>query len=1019
MSVTIRCTIAFCVLGTLQVGVNADELLLEPDSVSKDYGHELPRSQPTSPGDSLERFQLVPGFAIDLVASEPLLADPVSMAFDEHGRIFVVCMQGYSEHRHDELGNVRLLQDTNGDGRFDQATTYVSGLTWPAAVACFDGGIFVAAAPDVWYCKDIDGDGKADIQERVLTGFGHQNVQGMLNSFRWGLDNRLYGATGTNGGQVSADNSADSLNLRGRDFSWEPHARKLRAASGGAQHGATFDRWGNRFVCSNSDHLQWIEYEDHHLRRNPYIQSRRRYPSRRSIAVDGPAAAVYRTSPIEPWRLVRTRLRVKGMVRGPVEGGGRAAGYFTSASGITAYTGDAFPAPFTGELEDGEEGGAAEGRAGEGEYVFVGDVGSNLIHLKKIETTGLSKRAVRATDDQVEFLTSSDNWFRPVQFANGPDGCLYVIDMYRETIEHPLSLPPMIKKHLDLNSGRDRGRIYRIRPKNWTQPQRPWPGEATSDQLVRMLGHENGWHRETAARLLTTRGVQDQAIRTKLIPALQSQLSQSNVHARIRSLYCLATLDAIDSAQFFSGLEDHHPQVRIHTLKILEAKPNSDAEVLARMKLLTKDEDPRVRYQLALSLGSLDWSERGPILSLLADDFPVSKKMQFAILSSMGEHHEKLLEAMLQQISSKNTEALSAEIAYQIGRRNKSFKEAYAIILEHASDRDRERAMLAALYLGTGLRGEKLVHRLATIDDVCIQTLEDIVDDARSHLADETQPAEQRMLWLDRLMLGSFQVVESSVRDLLQAKQPASIRNATVEALAKTTSVQAADMLIGQLPTLPPVGRRQAYELLVARDTWANRLLQSVRDDRLSPDQISSRYADLLRRHRDSSIAQAAQELLGPPRDRKDVVQQMQGVLKQQGDPQRGKQAFAKVCSTCHRLDSTGSAVGPDLQPLRNRGAQYLLTHIVDPNREIDSRYEAYSVVTHDGTVHSGLLIQDTRARLELLQADGKVMSLAKTDVDSVQATGRSLMPEGLEQELSPQGVADVIAYLIQNAHFE
>ena len=169
----------------------------------------------------------------------------------------------------------------------------------------------------------------------------------------------------------------------------------------------SLDQWGDRYVSSNSNHIQWIEFDARYLNRNPLLVPR---PATRTIAADGPAAEVFRSSPVEPWRLVRTRLRVKGMVGGPVEGGGRAAGYFTGASGVTIYRGDAFPHSFRDET-----------------FAVVGDVGGNLIHLKRVDDDGLSKVA-RRVDDRREFLTSTDNWFRPVQFANGPDGALYVVD---------------------------------------------------------------------------------------------------------------------------------------------------------------------------------------------------------------------------------------------------------------------------------------------------------------------------------------------------------------------------------------------------------------------------------------------------------------------------------------------------------------------------------------------------------------------------------------------------------------
>ena len=369
---------------------------------------------------------------------------------------------------------------------------YVDGLKWPTGVIAWDGGVFVAATPDIWYCKDADGDGAATGDEKrvVFTGFGESvrelNVQALVNGLTWGPDGRIFGATGRNGGLIRRpdDFGSEPLNLRGADFSFDPRTLEMRREPGTAQQGLTFDEYGQRYVCSNSRHLIAVMYGW------PWNEEANLPNALVDIPVDGPAAEVYRTSAVEPWRAVRTRWRVQGLVRGPIEGGGRDSGYFTSASGLEVYRGDAFPEEYYGN-------------------VFVGDVGSNLVHRKIIERPAdrVALAARRAEDEQeAEFLTSMDNWFRPVQCANGPDGALYVVDMYRETIEHPRSLPETIKARLDLNSGNDRGRIWRIVPVQWERPEfEPLDGKS-SGELRDLLESDNGWTREAASRVLAARG---------------------------------------------------------------------------------------------------------------------------------------------------------------------------------------------------------------------------------------------------------------------------------------------------------------------------------------------------------------------------------------------------------------------------------------------------------------------------------------------------------------------------------
>ncbi|MFP6753253.1 MAG: PVC-type heme-binding CxxCH protein, partial [Pirellulaceae bacterium] len=438
----------------------------EDPSIDK-LASELKRVSPKDPDTSRGLVQLHKDFRIELVAGEPLIHDPAAIDFDENGRIFVAQLPEYNAYAAKDFkgqGSVHMLTDSNGDGRYDRRTVYADKLHYPTAVACWDGGVFIGAAPDLLYAKDTDGDGVADIRRVVMTGFGKDHAgEAHLNSMRWGFDNRFHLSTSLSGGEitVSDEKERDPRSVRNRGMIIDPrHPAHFELTSGAGQHGMSMDNWGHKFVCSNSVPAQVLMYDDRYVARNPHLKAP-------AVAVDiapqGKFTKLYRISPPEPWRALRTNLRRTGRFKGSDEGG-TPFGFFTGATGVTIYRGNAWPKEFHGNL-------------------LVGDIANNLIYRATLSQDGLQLVATRA-DKEVEFLSSKDIWFRPVQMANAPDGTLYVLDFCRELIEGAAFLPPEFLKHIDVTSGNDRGRIYRIAPKDFKYPGPPRLGEASSAELV-------------------------------------------------------------------------------------------------------------------------------------------------------------------------------------------------------------------------------------------------------------------------------------------------------------------------------------------------------------------------------------------------------------------------------------------------------------------------------------------------------------------------------------------------------
>ncbi|MDB6137432.1 MAG: Cytochrome c [Verrucomicrobiaceae bacterium] len=576
------------------------------NQVVVDPAKDLPRYPAVPASDAVGTWQVKKGFKLELAASEPQVRSPVAVAYDERGRMFVCEMIDYSEMRDvtPHLGRISMLEDEDGDGYYEKSTVFADNLPWPTGLICANGGVFVIATPDVYFFKDTQGTGKADVREVVYTGFGTGlkllNVQGMANCPQWGLDNRIHIQSGPgNKGLLKCLKRPDlkELEISGHDVWFDPKTLEFGLEAGGGQFGMSFDNYGRRFVCSNSDHLQYYLYDEKYAHRNPYFTMP---ASRQSIAADGGAAEVYRISPDEPWRIIRTRWRIAGVVKGAVEGGGRVSGYFTGASGTTIYRGDAYGEDFLNNS-------------------FTGDAGGQLVHRKKISADGVSLIGRRPEDElKMEFAASRDTWVRVVNFANAPDGCLNIIDMYREVIEHPWSIPDEIKKYIDLNSGSDRGRIYRIVPETLTARRGTKVNlcNASTEELVKTLAHPNGWHRDTASRLLYER--QDKAA----VPLLEKLLQGDNSLAKIHALSVLDGLGTLSAAPVYACLQDKDAQLRKRAVLWCEKlllNGASQVEMLGRLKPLVNDSDPGVRLQLAFTCGEFAASPAGAVSDDLAD----------------------------------------------------------------------------------------------------------------------------------------------------------------------------------------------------------------------------------------------------------------------------------------------------------------------------------------------------------------------------------------------------------------
>jgi putative membrane-bound dehydrogenase-like protein len=959
----------------------------------QDLARELPRVKPVEPTAALATFRMHTGFKLIPVATEPLVTDPVAAVYDADGRLYVVEMRGYPYPEKVASGNVRRLEDTDGDGIFDKSTIFLDGLSWPTSIVPYDGGVFIAVVPDIVYAKDTDGDGKADVRKVVFTGFGDQNVQGLLNGLLWGLDGWIYGVSGGNGGDIKnlAHPERPPVSVRGRDFRFRPDASVFEAISGGGQFGHTFDDWGHRFTCNNSNHIRQLVFPGNELDRNPAYSAGTAIID---IPVEGGAAPVFRVSAPEPWRIVRTRQRAADpeMVKRLPPTELVPIGFFTSASGVTIYRGTAFDPAYRGNA-------------------FIGDVGGNLVHRKTLERAGSVFRATRA-DRGVEFLASTDNWFRPVNFANTPDGTLLILDMYRETIEHPASIPEPIKKHLDLTSGHDRGRIYNLVPDAYRRRTHPALSRASTAQLVALLDDRDAWWRETAQRLVLERP--DAAA----IPLLRklSATAETSAVGRSHALWTLADLKTLRADDLAPHAASKEPGLREQVARLAGALARENQNVSEILTRLAADEDPMVRLQVAISLGDVRNDQALPPLAKIAVRDGADPWIRAAVLSGLEGRSGKFLEALL-----NDPEKLSGSA----GRR--WLEELSTLVATEGPESEIKRIVgrfvtpesdpAIALAVSLGLKRGVSRFQGGKRPDLN-QFLGGVIGPLQQKAAtlamqEDADPAV-RIDAIRIFALGSAENAIDTLVPLLDAKYPNSIQLAALQTLGEHAGAPVARAIVGRWLSLGPTTRREAAEILLSRAAWASVLLDALEANTIATAELDPARLAQLRKHPDESIRARLTKLLGSQSrpDRAKVIAAYRPALELRNDASRGKDVFKRNCATCHKAEGQGVDVGPDLATITGRTPEDLLIHILDPNREVPPTYVNYTLATIDGRVISGLIASETAGAVTLKRAEGATELVPRAQIEALTSTGLSLMPENLDTAIDAQAMADLIAYL-------
>jgi putative membrane-bound dehydrogenase-like protein len=889
-------------------------------------------------------------------------------------------------------------------------------------------GLIVTCAPDVLWLADTNGDGRADVREVWLTGFDDKNTTQLRVSHPLlGPDGWIYLTSGWTGeSTVRSPKFPDRPPVKLRsDSRFDPFAGAFEAIDGRAQFGQTFDDWGHRFTCYNRVHVQHVVLAARYLRRNPFL-------------------ALAETVQNCPEDLAPEPLKGHGAagriypISENITTADSHAGTFTAACGVHVYRGDALP--------------AYHGR------VFACDPTGNLVHWDELIPSGPTFLARRSTN-HTEFLASTDNWFRPVNLATGPEGALYVCDMYRKTIEHPQYLPEEVRKRTDFDSGKGRGRIYRVVTTNNSQIENR---KSKIENEIGSLVSRNGWRSDTAFRLLAER--HDKSI----APLLRRQLTGSDPgtsEAQARALRLLDLLGDLDEPTLIAAFHLKDAGLQETALKLAEPYlTNSPALQAEAVALLDGRGGDRVQFQALLVTGPLAYErKRERLLQAIHQSQFEDRWLRAALLSSLAGQAGPFLRDLIQEHERPVESVLApGELLFELGRlsaaESNEVKSIAVRLAQVARERAGNEAHLAPTRAGNNDRGTMrprvewelpplqgiaewlrsaksragLFRELVQIPtanpadaarfvgpgsapEAGLSGMEAVLVRSRQALTNE-QPLSVRVAAAALLAEGGEAADGEVLLRLVAPGTPPDLQQAAVRSFVRMAGSNAAPALLAteRWRTCTPALQETVLGAVFARTELWPGILQALETGTLPLGAVSSTRREQLLKHKDEGIRGRAEKLFKQltESDRMKAFHEAQACLTLRPSPANGHEIFKRLCATCHRLDREGTAVGPDLFGIRNQPKETILLHLIVPEYEIAPAFANYIIETKDGRTLSGLIAAETPVSVTLRQAQGVEETLLRRDITSLTASALSLMPQELEKGLSQQDLADLLAYL-------
>ncbi len=960
---------------------------------------------------TLEKFELDPIFQLTLVAAEPLVFDPVDMEFDEHGDAYVLEMPGYPFS--DSDSRLILLKDNNDDGIFDERIVFADSLGIATSFMPHKGGMLVAAPPDLVWLKDNNGDGKADERQVIITGFAVDNLQHNYNGLTYGLDNWIYAANGGNDGEPYFIHQPETkIHLQGGDLKFHIPTQRLERfgeSSGGFEF--TFDQWGRLFENHNIEAISHLVFEDRYLAGLPVE----------------PAHAL--TLICEPDETGYTRIYPTGeqetRVNHPEQ-----SGYFSGACGITFYGGGAFPKPYNHQL-------------------FVVDVVLNLVHLGMLSPDGAAFKTTRKYDKS-EFLASTERAFRPVNMTVGTDGALYVLDMHRTVIEHPEWIPDEIEATLDLDAGKQEGRIYRVTPKkNWKHQKISLKTDEPL-ALVKALESPNQWVRITAQRLMVER--QEQSV----VPLLEQCFVNTQAPlARLHAMWTLEGLQALSDSLLENALKDKTEGIRENAIKIVETRLHQSTEKWMNTLLeLTSDEFPRVRMQAALAISTLSSTiyeeyaaKIGEKMFALLEHPETDKWITLAVIAAVHQQPQLFGHALLASHAPLNEKqqqvahALAKLIGYQ---KDVNTAKDWLTHLKHTPT-DLQSKLLEAIALGWSSSGNQIKNGLGALETSLIDLekqndlsvirasaqlrqamglgvstqMNQLITQALEEIKDQTRNQEERLAMLKLIGLAPYSQRANLLFEMLDNTQPIALQREALLQLWQSNQPKVGEQLLRRWTNLGAEARKHASDILLHNTNYHQPLLTAMENGLVNLGELN---LDLERRRMllfsdDIMVKKRAEALFSDAGvvKRQDAIEAMRPALMLLGQVAKGQEVYESLCSGCHRFGNIGHEVGPNLTEIQRKSKETLLYEILDPNAAVDTRYLTYKITTKNGSIHSGIIQKENDQEIVLRNIGGTTYTIQKKEMTNFSSLGVSFMPEGQEANMTHQDMADLLAFLQQS----